>query len=165
MPALEPGYFESHARVAFPLLGIVLTVSFLLVGLFDDLEPSPPRGELVTATVYTVVPDALGHPYYVAVRAITSQGAVTCSMGKTSFPDGALPLLNAQFPVDWTPEYCALYEPAEQPPRWSFFLVAGIAGTLTGTWFFRSLLKATGVRPSRCGPRRRGGGSSRSALR
>ncbi|MEV6844415.1 hypothetical protein [Actinoplanes sp. NPDC051411] len=138
MPMNEPDYFQSRARVAFPLLGVVLTVSFLLVGLFGDFEPRPPRGELVTATVYAVVPDALGRPYYVAVRAVTSRGVVTCSMGKIAFPDHVLPPLNAQIPVEWTPEYCALSEPAEPLPRWFFLLVAGVAGTLTGAWLFRS---------------------------
>ncbi|MEV6302216.1 hypothetical protein AB0M02_22560 [Actinoplanes sp. NPDC051861] len=139
MPFYQPGHFESRARVALPLLGVVLTVSFLLVGLFDDLEPSPPDGELVDATVYTVVPDSLGRPYYVAVRAVTSKGAVSCSLGKTSFPDGVLPPLNARIPLDWTPEYCTRYDPADQLPRWFFFTVAGIAGTLTGSWLYRKL--------------------------
>ncbi|GIF42785.1 hypothetical protein [Actinoplanes xinjiangensis] len=116
----------------------MLTVSFLLVGLFGDLEPSPPDGELVTAIADTVVPDSLGHLYYVSVRAATSQGRVTCSMGKSAFSDGVLPPLDAQIPIDWTPESCSWGEPAEQLPRWFFFLVAGIAGTLTGGWLFRS---------------------------
>lgn len=137
MPFYGPGHFESRTPIALVLLGVVLTVSFLLVGLFDDLEPSPPDGELVTATVQTVVPDALGYPYYVSVRAVTAQGTVNCSMGKSQFPDGGLPPLNAQITVDWTSGYCASYEPAEQLPRWFFFLVAGIAGTLTGWYLFR----------------------------
>src|SRR5689334_7067231 len=101
MPFYGPGHFGSRAHVWPPLLGAILTVSFLLVGLFADLEPASPDGELVTATVSTVVPDALGRPSFVAVRAVTSQGAVTCSMGRTSFPDEVLPVLGAQFPVDW----------------------------------------------------------------
>ena len=138
MPFYGAGHFESRKRIGLIVPGVVLTVSFLLVGLFSDLKPSPPAGELVTATVYTVVPDSLGRPYYVAVRAVTSRGTVTCSMGRSAFPDGVLPPLDARIPVDWTPEYCAWGEPAEQLPRWFFFLVAGVAGALTGGCLFRS---------------------------
>lgn len=131
MPFYQPGHFESRRGIAFPLFGIIISVSFLLVGLFADLEPSPPDGELVPATVQIVVPDGLGEPYYVSVRAITSQGTVNCSMGKSQFPDGVLPPLNARITVDWTPGYCDTHVPVEQLPRWFFFLVAGIAGPLT----------------------------------
>jgi hypothetical protein len=137
MPLYQPGHFASRARVAFPMLGIILTVSALLVGLFDDLEPRLPDGELVTATVDTVVPDVHGRPDYVAVRAVTSHGPVTCSMGSNAFPGGVLPALGARIPVDWTPEYCAWGVPDEQLPRWSFFLFAGVTGTLTGAWLLR----------------------------
>ncbi|GLW31776.1 hypothetical protein [Actinoplanes regularis] len=134
MPIYGPGHFESRTRIAFGMLGTVLTVSFSLIGLFADLEPVPPPGEVVTGTVYTVVPDALGQPNYVAVRAATSQGPVTCSLGKSAFPEGVQPTVNAQIPIEWTPDHCASGEPSEQLPRWFFFLVAGGAGVFTYAW-------------------------------
>ncbi|BEL04059.1 hypothetical protein Q0Z83_022500 [Actinoplanes sichuanensis] len=136
MPFYQPGHFEVRGRIAFVVCGVVLTVGFLLVGLFKDLAPSPPRGELVPAMVEVVVPDGLGTPYYVSVRAVTSRGTVNCSMGKSQFPDGVLPPLDARIQVDWTPGYCDTYVPVEQAPRWFFFLVSGIAGTVTGSYLF-----------------------------
>lgn len=137
MPFYQPGHFEARGRIAFVVCCAVLSVSFLLIGLFDDLEPSPPKGELVPATVQVVVPDGLGTPYYVSVRAVTSRGTVNCSMGKSQFPDGVLPPLEAQIQIDWTPEYCDSYVPVEQVPRWFFFLVSGVAGTLLGGYLYR----------------------------
>jgi hypothetical protein len=118
------------------MLGSVLTIGSLLVGLFAGLEPVPPAGEVVTGTVHTVVPDGLGQPYYVAVRATTSHGPVNCSMGTSAFPGGVLPTLDARIPIAWTPDHCTSGEPSEQLPRWLFFLVAGAAGVFTCAWLY-----------------------------
>ncbi|WP_436536274.1 hypothetical protein [Actinoplanes sp. HUAS TT8] len=137
MSLYGPGRFERRTRIGLAVLGFALTFGFLLVGLFDDPKIVLPHGELVTATVQSVVPDSQGHPRYVQVSAVTSHGATICSLSKVTFPKGVLPESGAQFTAEWAPEYCGFWKGPVELPGWYFFLVAGVAGTLTAGWLLR----------------------------
>lgn len=133
----RPRRRESHLPLwpRLATLGVVLSVSFLLAGLFADLGPPKPVGELVRGTVLAVQPDGDGRPATVLVRVDAPGGPVLCGMGRPAFTDGRLPAAQEQITVDYTPAGCAPEPVSEKLPRW-FFLTFGVGGVVLLAVYF-----------------------------
>lgn len=107
------------------ILGLVLSVSSLLIGLFAGLEPPPPVGELLAGTVLAARPASDGRPAAALVRIEPSDGPVICGIDRAAFPGRRLPEPGTQIMVDYTPPDCALAPESEEMSRGAFLTLGG----------------------------------------
>ncbi|NES28065.1 hypothetical protein GCE86_09065 [Micromonospora terminaliae] len=123
-----------RAYPAVPISGLVASVLILLAGLFSDLGPPPPAGQLLRGTVIAVQRDSGGHIVTALVQADTEGGPVICGIDRAAFGGQRLPALHAELTVDYQPMGCALPPVSRQLPRWAILALGGIGAALMVLW-------------------------------
>ncbi|GAB3852440.1 hypothetical protein GCM10029963_42000 [Micromonospora andamanensis] len=93
----------------FTIFGVMTSTALLLAGLFADLGPPPPAGELVPGTVVSVEADRSGRPVSALLSIDSSDGPVYCGIHREAFPGAHIPPPQTRLTVDYTPP------PAPQP--------------------------------------------------
>ncbi|SCG59112.1 hypothetical protein [Micromonospora humi] len=107
------------------MAGVMASTALLLAGLFADLGPPPPAGELVPGTVLALEQDSAGRPAVALLRVDATDGPVFCGIDRTAFPGEHLPRLNTQMTVDYTPTHCAPAPVSRELPRWLLLTTGG----------------------------------------
>ncbi|MFC7545140.1 hypothetical protein [Plantactinospora sp. GCM10030261] len=121
----------------FTIFGVVVSTALLLAGLFADLEPPAPVGELVPGTVVSVEADRGGQPAMALVRVEVPGGPVFCGIDRESFPGKRLPPPLTQMTVDYQPTSCAPAPVSRELPRWLLLSVGGGGLLLMGAYLRR----------------------------
>jgi hypothetical protein len=107
------------------IAGVVGSLGLLLAGLFADLEPPPPVGELVPATVVAVEPGPSGRGASALLRVDARDGPALCGIDRAGFPGERLPPLDARMIVDYTPARCVPAPVSKELPRWVLLTAGG----------------------------------------
>lgn len=101
------------------------STALLLAGLFADLGPPPPAGELVPGTVVSVEADRSGRPALALVRIDAIDGPVFCGIDRKAFPGEHVPPPQTRMTVDYTPTACAPAPVSRELPRWLLLSMGG----------------------------------------
>ncbi|GIF72826.1 hypothetical protein [Asanoa siamensis] len=107
------------------IVGVVASTGFLLAGLFADLGPPPPSGELVTGTVVAVEPGNSGRASSALLRIDTIDGPAFCGIDRTAFPEERVPATETRMTLDYTRTGCAPAPVSQELPRWLLLLIGG----------------------------------------
>ncbi|GIJ37071.1 hypothetical protein [Micromonospora andamanensis] len=101
------------------------STALLLAGLFADLGPPPPAGELVPGTVVSVEADRSGRPVSALLSIDSSDGPVYCGIHREAFPGAHIPPPQTRLTVDYTPPACAPAPVSRELPRWLLLSTGG----------------------------------------
>jgi hypothetical protein len=109
----------------FTIGGVMASTALLLAGLFADLGPPPPAGELVPGTVVSVEDDPSGRGAVALLRVDAADGPVFCGIDRKVFPGGHVPPPQTRMTVDYTPTACAPAPVSRELPRWLLLSMGG----------------------------------------
>ncbi len=124
------------AYPAVPVAGLFASLLILAAGIFADLGPPSPTGELRPATVISIEQDSIGRPFVALVRVDTPDGAVVCGLRSSQFDGGRLPGLHSDLTVDYWATGCAPAPVSRELPR-EGILTIGVGGTaLMAFWLW-----------------------------
>ncbi|MEV1290047.1 hypothetical protein [Micromonospora sp. NPDC049679] len=122
-----------RAYPAVPISGLVASLLILLVGVFSDLGPPPPAGELLRGTVIAVERDSRGQ-LAALVQVDAEGGPVICGIDAAAFAGQRIPAPHTEMTVDYQPTGCALPPASRQLPRWGILALGGIGAALMVLW-------------------------------